>query len=56
MLLMSSNLADFLNDHPFAERWPFIADLARLERAVLDVSRRQLAQTFRYQVVWLLRA
>ena len=31
-------LADFLNDHPFAERWPFIADLARLERAVLDVS------------------
>jgi hypothetical protein len=30
-------LADFLNDHPFAERWPFIADLARLERAVLDV-------------------
>jgi Putative DNA-binding domain len=30
-------LADFLNDHPFAERWSFIADLARLERAVLDV-------------------
>jgi hypothetical protein len=30
-------LADFLNDHPFAERWPFIAELARLERAVLDV-------------------
>jgi hypothetical protein len=30
-------LADFLNDHPLAERWPFIADLARLERAVLDV-------------------
>jgi hypothetical protein len=30
-------LADFLNDHPFAERWPFIADLARLERAVLHV-------------------
>ena len=30
-------LADFLNDHPFAERWPFISDLARLERAVLDV-------------------
>ena len=30
-------LADFLNHHPFAERWPFIADLARLERAVLDV-------------------
>ena len=49
-------LADFLNNHPFAERWPIIADLARLERAVLDVSRRQLAKTFRYQVVWLLRA
>jgi hypothetical protein len=30
-------LADFLNVHPFAERWPFIAELARLERAVLDV-------------------
>jgi hypothetical protein len=30
-------LADFLNDHPLAERWPFIADLARLERAALDV-------------------
>ena len=30
-------LADFLNDHPFTERWPFIADLARLERAVLEV-------------------
>jgi Putative DNA-binding domain len=30
-------LADFLNDHPFAERWPIIADLARLERTVLDV-------------------
>jgi hypothetical protein len=30
-------LADFLNDHRFAERWPFVADLAKLERAVLDV-------------------
>ena len=30
-------LADFLSNHPFAERWPFIAELARLERAVLDV-------------------
>ncbi len=30
-------LADFLNDHPFAKRWPFIADLATLERAILDV-------------------
>ena len=30
-------LADFLNRHPFSERWPFVAELARLERAVLDV-------------------
>jgi hypothetical protein len=30
-------LAGFLNNHPFGERWPFIAELARLERAVLDV-------------------
>jgi len=30
-------LADFLYGHPFGERWPFIAELARLERAVLDV-------------------
>jgi hypothetical protein len=30
-------LADFLDGHPFAERWPFVAELARLERAVLDV-------------------
>jgi hypothetical protein len=30
-------LADFLGNHPFAGRWPFIAELARLERAVLDV-------------------
>jgi hypothetical protein len=30
-------LADFVGNHPFAERWPFIAELARLERAVLDV-------------------
>jgi hypothetical protein len=30
-------LADFLNDHSFAERWPFVADLAKLERTVLDV-------------------
>jgi hypothetical protein len=30
-------LADFLSDHPFGERWPFIAELAGLERAILDV-------------------
>jgi hypothetical protein len=30
-------LADFLSDHPFVQRWPFITELARLERAVLDV-------------------
>jgi hypothetical protein len=37
ILYASLYLADFLNVHPFAERWPFIAELARLERAVLDV-------------------
>ena len=30
-------LANFLSNHPFAGRWPFIAELARLERTVLDV-------------------
>jgi hypothetical protein len=37
ILYVGVYLADFLNDHPFAERWPFIAELVRLERAVLDV-------------------
>jgi len=30
-------LPEFLSDRLCAERWPFIADLARLERAILDV-------------------
>jgi hypothetical protein len=30
-------LPEFLSDHPCTERWPFIADLAGLERAVLGV-------------------
>ncbi|HEY2523937.1 MAG TPA: DNA-binding domain-containing protein [Candidatus Binataceae bacterium] len=30
-------LSEFLRNHPFTERWPFIADLARLERALIEV-------------------
>ncbi len=30
-------LYGFLRNHPFAKRWPFITELARLERAILDV-------------------
>ena len=33
-------LADFLGDHPFRERWAYIADLARVERTVLEVFHR----------------
>jgi putative DNA-binding protein len=33
-------LADFLEGHPFRERWAYIADLARLERTVLEVFHR----------------
>lgn len=32
-----SHLADYLRDHPMRERAPFIADLARLERANVEV-------------------
>ncbi len=32
-----SHLADYLHDHPLRERAPFIADLAKLERANLEV-------------------
>lgn len=32
-----SHLADFLRDHPLREEFPFVADLARLERALIDV-------------------
>src|SRR5271156_3125273 len=30
-------LATFLRNHRLARQWPFIAELARLERAILDV-------------------
>jgi hypothetical protein len=32
-----NHLADFLNDHPLREEFPFLRDLARLERALIDV-------------------
>jgi hypothetical protein len=31
------HLHGFLRKHPLVERWPFISDLAKLERSVLDV-------------------
>ena len=31
------HLADFLRGHPISGKWPFLADLAALERAVADV-------------------
>jgi hypothetical protein len=31
-----SNLAAYLSTHPLRERWPFLADLAALERAILE--------------------
>ncbi len=31
------HLADFLRDHPLSEEFPFVADLATLERATIDV-------------------
>jgi len=31
------HLADFLNKHPLQERWPFVAELARLERTLIEV-------------------
>jgi len=30
-------LSEFLHNRPFAERWPFIAELARLERTLIEV-------------------
>jgi hypothetical protein len=32
-----NHLADFLRDHPLREEFPFLADLARLERALIEV-------------------
>jgi hypothetical protein len=29
-------VADFLRDHPLRGRWPFLADLAKLERAIVE--------------------
>jgi hypothetical protein len=31
------HLAEFLRHHPIRERWPFIGDLARLERTLIEV-------------------
>jgi hypothetical protein len=31
------HLSDFIRTHPLRERWPFIADLAHLERAMIEV-------------------
>jgi putative DNA-binding protein len=33
----SRYLESFIRNHPLAKRWPFISELARLERAILDV-------------------
>jgi hypothetical protein len=38
-------LADFIRNHSLAERWPFIAELARLERATLETFHAQDALT-----------
>jgi hypothetical protein len=32
-----SHLPDFLDNHPLRERWPFVAELARLERTLVEV-------------------
>src|SRR5258708_24241113 len=39
------HLADYLHDHPMQERAPFIADLARLERATVEAFLRPDAAT-----------
>jgi hypothetical protein len=33
----SRHLSGFLDDHPLNQRWPFITELARLERTIVDV-------------------
>jgi hypothetical protein len=38
-------LADYLGDHPIREGTPFVADLARLERAIVEVFQGPNAQT-----------
>lgn len=37
LLYAGRHLADYLSAHPLCEKWPFIADLARLERALIEV-------------------
>jgi len=37
VLFAGRYLANFLDSHPLREQWPFIADLARLERALIEV-------------------
>jgi hypothetical protein len=38
------HLAEFLRHHPMRERWPFIAELAQLERTLIEVSHAAEAQ------------
>lgn len=37
LLYAGRHLAEYLGAHPLREKWPFIADLARLERALIEV-------------------
>src|SRR5271168_2259977 len=37
VLYAGRHLADFLRAHPLREEWPFIVDLARVERALIEV-------------------
>ncbi|MGD0074810.1 MAG: DNA-binding domain-containing protein [Candidatus Binataceae bacterium] len=37
VLYAGHHLADFLASHPLRDEWPFLADLARFERALIDV-------------------
>lgn len=41
----SRHLPDFIRTHPLHERWPFITDLAHLERAMLEVFHGQDAES-----------
>jgi len=37
ILHAGSRLPDYIRAHPFSERWPYLADLARLERTNLEI-------------------
>ena len=37
VLYAGRHLADFLDSHPLRDEWPFIADLACLERALIEI-------------------